>query len=34
MLWKISVTVKQLIKGASPAVLNFTKIDGETLEAE
>ena len=24
VLWKISVTVKQLIKGASPAVLNFT----------
>ena len=31
VLWKISVTVKPLIKGASPALLNFTN---ETLEAE
>ena len=34
MLWKVSVIVKHQIKGASPALLNFTKIDGETLEAE
>ena len=25
MLWEISVTVKHLIKTASPALLNFTK---------
>ena len=34
MLWKISVTVKRLIKKASPACTKFYKIDGEILEAE
>ena len=34
MPWKISVTVKHQIKRGSPALLNFTRIDGETLEAE
>ena len=34
MLWETSVTLKHLIKKASPALLNFTKIDGQILEAE
>ena len=34
MLWKISVTVKHLIKKASPAFTKFYKMDGEILEAE
>ena len=34
MLWELSITVKHLIKKASPALLSFKKIDGEILEAE
>ena len=34
MLWKISVTVKHLIKKAFPAFTKFYKMDGEILEVE
>ena len=34
LLWELSVTVKNLIKKASTALLSFNKIEGEILEAE